>query len=82
MTTATRMNATVTRATVSAHLWARRAARRFWEDEEGVAVSTVLLIATLVVAVGIFAGIVWTQVQDAGTCVQGVDFTGGTTSAC
>lgn len=49
---------------------------RFWRDQRGASISTVLLIAILVVAIAAFGAIVANQINTAGTSVNNVDFTG------
>lgn len=63
--------------TISTHVRARNAIGRFWQDQRGASISTVLLIAILVVAVAAFGTIVATSIGEAGTAVDNVDFTGG-----
>lgn len=55
---------------------ARNALARFWRDQRGASISTVLLIAILVIAIFAFGGIVAGQINTAGQSVGGVDFTG------
>ena len=61
---------------ISTWVPARNAVGRFWRDQRGASISTVLLIAILVIAIFAFGGIVAAQINTAGQSVNGVDFTG------
>lgn len=67
---------TLDQLAVSAYVVIRNAAVEFWRDQRGASVSTVLLIAVLVVAIAIFGGIVAAQIGVAGNSVNNVDFSG------
>ena len=62
--------------TISTYIPLRNAAGRFWKDQRGASISTVLLIAILVIAIAAFGAIVAGQINTAGTSVGGVDFSG------
>ncbi len=61
---------------ISTYVSVRNTVGRLWRDEQGAAVSTVLLIAVLVIAIAAFGVIVAGQINTAGQSVGGVDFTG------
>lgn len=61
---------------ISTYVPIRNAIVEFWRDQRGASVSTVLLIAFLVVAIAIFGGIVAAQIGVAGNSVNNVDFSG------
>lgn len=67
---------TLNHLTISTCAAARAAAGRFWRDQRGASISTVLLIAILVVAIAAFGAIVAGQINTAGGAVGGVDFSG------
>ncbi len=62
--------------TIATYVPARNAVGRFWRDQRGASISTVLLIAILVIAIAAFGAIVAGQINTAGQSVGGVDFSG------
>ena len=60
--------------TISTYASIRSAVGRWWRDQRGASVSTVLLIAVLVVAIAAFGAIVAGQIGTAGSTVSGVNF--------
>lgn len=68
---------TLNHLTIAAVVPTRNAVGRFWHDQRGASVSTVVLIAFLVIAIAAFGATVATKIGEAETTVQGVDFQGG-----
>jgi len=68
---------TLSHLATSTYVPTRNAVGRFWRDQRGASISTVLLIAILVVAIAAFGAIVAGQINTAGGAVGGVNFGGG-----
>lgn len=67
---------TLNHLAISTYVTFRNTVGRFWRDQRGASISTVLLIAILVVAIAAFGAIVAAQINTAGTSVNNVDFSG------
>ena len=68
---------TINDLTIAGYVAARTSVTRFWRDQRGASVSTIMLIALLVVAVGAFAVIVQQRLTAAGTTLTNADFGDG-----